>query len=153
MSWRSVQLKQKSCVQDQVIQDLFKNKEVKYVGLDFEFAKKLKVSETAQNLVLILNSNCWLSTLIDQTTAEISQQSFDSIYISINRYRLIGNDTDLVFDNNIPSGKHLVDLLTKISLAQGYTVTKFGFFDNDLGRYMNFVQPVTWIYGTPTNNI
>ena len=39
MSWRSVQLGDAICAQDQLILDLFQNQCVKYQGHDVEFAK------------------------------------------------------------------------------------------------------------------
>ena len=41
----------------------------------------------------------------------------------------------------------------KICIKQNYTIKKQEYFDNDKGRYMNFVQPITWAYGTQTDNI
>ena len=58
-----------------------------------------------------------------------------------------------MFDPAIDSGQLLINLVTKIAKKKNYQIIKSGYFDQDLGRYMNFVQPVTWVYGTPTNNI
>jgi hypothetical protein len=152
MSWRSVQIKQKACSQDLIIFDLFKNKKVKYVGKDQEFASRLALDDNATNLILIVNSGYWISDLINTIELHL-ENKYESFYIGINRYTINGNDTNLVFDPAIDSGQLLINLVTKIAKKKNYQIIKSGYFDQDLGRYMNFVQPVTWVYGTPTNNI
>jgi hypothetical protein len=153
MSWRSLQIKQNACTQDRVVMNLFKNKTVCYVGRDLEFASKLNVDINAKNLIAIINSPYWLSACIDYVRSLLEIGRFETFYIGINRYHILGNDTDLKFDPNCDSGAHLINLLSQIATQQGYTVNQSSYFDDDLGRHMNFVQPVTWVYGTSTVNI
>ena len=153
MSWRSLQLKQKACSQDQVVLEVFKNKKVKYIGADVEFAAMLDLDAHSQHLVYVINQPLWLSEMIDKVKKLLVPNEFKTFYISVNRYQIIGNDTDITFDRGIDSGATIINLLTNIVQKQGYSVIKSDYFDNDQGRHMNFVQPVTWIYGTSTNNI
>jgi hypothetical protein len=80
MSWRSVQIKQKACSQDLIIFDLFKNKKVKYVGKDQEFASRLALDDNATNLILIVNSGYWISDLINTIELHL-ENKYESFYI------------------------------------------------------------------------
>jgi hypothetical protein len=57
----------------------------------------------------------------------------------------LGNDTKLLVDD-------LVGLLAYAVEQQGFEVVKKSQIERDLGRYFNFVQPLTWIYGKKTTN-
>lgn len=153
MSWRSLQLKQNACAQDQVVFSLFKDKSVKYIGTDLEFAERLTIDPDSENLMLILNKPLWLSEFIDTVRKHLIPGKYKTFYIGVNRYYIIGNDTDLKFSNALPSGLQILELINKISTEKGYSVKEQQYFDDDKGRYMNFVQPVTWAYGTQTDNI
>jgi hypothetical protein len=153
MSWRSLQLKQKTCSQDETVLGLFKNKTVNYTGTDVEFAALLDIDINSKHLIAVLNKSLWLSEIINQVKQLLVPNKLETFYISINRYQVRGNDTDLTFDQHLESGAIIINLLTNIAQKQGYSVVKSGYFDNDRGRYMNYVQPVTWIYGTPTTDI
>jgi hypothetical protein len=95
----------------------------------------------------------WLSTLIDRVRTLLEPNKFETFYIGVNRYQILGNDTDINFDQSCDSGAIITRLLTTISTQQGYKVSKSDYFDNDRGHYMNFVQPVTWVYGTSITDI
>jgi len=153
MSWRSLQIKQNACAQDRVVLSLFKNKTVNYVGTDLDFANKLNIDSNSRNLIAIVNSSMWMSTFIDYVRTLLEPHKFETFYIGVNRYQILGNDTDINFDQSIDIGAHIINLLTTISMQQGYKVSKSDYFDNDRGHYMNFVQPVTWVYGTSSSNI
>ena len=153
MSWRSLQLRQKACSQDQVVLELFKNKKVKYFGTDIEFAAMLDLDVDSQHLVSVINRPLWLSEMIETVKQLLVPNKFETFYISVNRYQIIGNNTDITFDRRMDSGATIINLLTSIAQKQGYVVIKSDYFDNDRGRHMNFVQPVTWIYGSSTTNI
>lgn len=146
MSWRYVQLKDKNCDQDLIILDLFKNTPVKYLGEDHEFSSRLMLDDTSNNIVAVINYPIWLSDLIAFVDCLNSASSF---YIGINRYHILGNDTSLRFDKNILSGENIINLIK--FTATKHTIIKSGFFDDDQGRYFNFVQPLTWAYGTNKN--
>ena len=151
MSWRSIQLGQELCDQDKIILDLFQNKQVKYVGIDREFRQRLNTSTTAKNLVLVLNQNQWCSDIVKACQQHLDS-TIDKFYIGINRYIILGNDTNRNVQLTGQHGNDMVEFVSSIVSEQGFTVTKYGVFDNDLGRYFNFVQPLTWVYGTKATN-
>lgn len=152
MSWRSIQIKQGTCTQDKIILDIFKNEPVKYQGKDFEFAEKLNVDPESNSIIVIINDIIWVSELIDNVS-KLFDQRYNKIYISVNRYLIAGNDTDIAFNKEIKSGQLITDLISKIATNRGYQINKVGFFDEDFGRFMNFVQPLTYVYATSTNPV
>jgi len=147
MSWRTTQLGNRLCDQDQLILDLFKDQSVKYVGYDSEFAQHLNVNNNSNNLILILNQPVWVSELY-----KILHQNLltpvDKFYIGVNRYTILGNDTNIVIENTNQHGTNIIQIINKIITKLNYTIVNQGTHDNDLGRYFNFVQPLTWIYGS-----
>jgi hypothetical protein len=151
MSWRSVQLGSELCDQDQLIIRLFNNQPVKYAGNDQEFAANLTCDATASNLILILNQPLWLSEVVDRCQ-QLLVAPIDTFYIGLNRYCVKGNDTSRNFISTGARGADLVDCLESVINKQGYEKKESGYFDDDLGRYFNFVQPLTWIYGTQKAN-
>lgn len=151
MTWRSLQLNHQPCSQDLVIYNLFQNLAVKYVGNDSEFATTLNIDPASKHLILCINRPIWLSELLSLITQELST-NYETFYISVNRYQLKGNDTALKFASN-SNGSLIIELIKNLSNAIGYTVIKQGSFDNDRGRHMNFVQPLTWVYGTHHPNL
>lgn len=153
MSWRSLQLKQKACAQDELLLSLFQHKPVRYIGRDHDFAAKLQIDLTAKNLVAIINFPIWVSGLIDHVSNLLIPGELDEFYIGVNRYHILGNDTDIYFDPNQDSGAHVIDLLRKTARRNGYHVLQSDYFDADLGRHMNWAQPVTWVYGTSTTDL
>ena len=146
MSWRQIQLDQTLCNQDELILQLFGQDPVKYVGKDLEFAQHLHQDHQAKNLILVVNDPVWCSELVTLCKNNLSD-TIENFYIGINRYCIKGNDT--FFDANA-SGTNSLDLIdfvkNQIQLL-GYQVTKSGYLELDLGRYFNFVQPLTWLYG------
>jgi len=151
MTWRHTQLGQSLCDQDQLILQLFEHHTVKYVGQDWEFAKCLNQDIQSDNLILILNQPIWCSELISLCKTHLSE-SIKTFYIGINRYCIKGNDTTKDFEISQHQGQDIVDFVGDQLHEHGYSVTKSGSFDQDLGRYFNFVQPLTWLYGYKTKN-
>lgn len=147
MSWRSIQLQQQLCDQDQMILDLFQGSTVKYVGDDSEFKLLLNTDYTSSNLVLIINYNVWCSDIIKVCQTHLTG-AINNFYIGINRYRVQGNDTNNQFVTGNGHGRDIINLISTVVEQLGYSVTKSGSYDNDQGRYFNFVQPLTWVYGT-----
>lgn len=146
-SWRSVQLGNDNCDQDNIILGLYKNVPVKYIGPDLEFASKLVLDENSKHIVAIFNTANWLSTFIEFV---LNLEHATSFYLGVNRYTIQGNDTNLTFDYSKPSGQTIIELVGKI--LPNFNIVKSGSFDNDQGRYFNFVQPLTWIYATNRSN-
>lgn len=151
MSWRFTQLGNQLCDQDRLILSLFENKSVNYVGKDPEYQNWLTVDPQSKNLVLIFNSPMWVSDLINNCRKHLSPD-VEIFYIGINRYQVLGNDTNLVFKSDTAHGLRLLNLISTVVLHQGFEVIKSGHFDHDLGRYFNFVQPLTWVYGHNLTN-
>lgn len=151
MNWRSIQLGSNLCDQDKIIIDLFKDRPVKYIGTDLEFKKNLNVNNAASNLILILNQPQWCSDVI-KICRDCLDSTIDKFYIGVNRYQLLGNDTTRNIESSGQHGVDYIKFLTTIVTELGFCVTKTGSFDNDLGRYFNFVQPLTWIYGNNVTN-
>lgn len=151
MSWRSVQLGNGLCDQDQLILSLFQNKTVNYVGHDYEFKTVLDHDPGSENLVLILNKPMWVSDIVSTCKQHLTS-TIKTFYIGINRYCLQGNNTNRVFKNTGNRGSDVLNLVSEVVSNQGFSITKSGQFDNDQGRYFNFVQPLTWVYGYKSAN-
>jgi hypothetical protein len=146
MSWRSIQLGSQLCDQDRIILELFKNKSVRYVGSDREFARHLSIEQSSENLIVIINQPVWISEIHAQLL-DVLTNNTKTFYIGINRYTILGNDTDLQIDNQLANGDNIVALIKKIVTNLNCTVTDTGTYNYDCGRYFNFVQPLTWVYG------
>ena len=143
MSWRSVQLGTSNCDQDEVILNLYKNVPVNYIGTDTEFAQKLTLDPLSKHAVAVFNKPSWLSDFINFV---YDLKQYETFYLGINRYFILGNDTTLVYDTvNRTDSENLI-FLVKQALPN-CNILQSGFYDNDKGRYFNFVQPLTWLYG------
>lgn len=150
MSWRTTQLNDSLCDQDRLILDLFKDKSVRYIGSDQEFSQHLNLLDQADKVVAIFDQIGWLSDLIGFVDQVIVDNKVKEFYLGINRYCICGNDTDIRF--NGAGSEHLVEFLTHHLERYDYDILKSGYLDHDQGKYFNFIQPVTWIYGTNKNN-
>ena len=144
MSWRTTQLGNTLCDQDRLIIDLFKKNSVRYIGKDPEFTQHLRCNKSSDNLILTINYPCWVSDILKICQQQLTKE-INCVYLSINRYYVLGNDTNLIDTD-------LVDLLVQIVEKCGYKIIKKSTVERDLGRYFNFVQPLTWIYGTKITN-
>ena len=144
MSWRSVQLGNNLCDQDQVIVNLFQEKPVNYVGKDDEFSQHLNCSSLANNLIVTINQACWVSDILKICQEQLTD-NIECVYLSVNRYCLLGNDTWLIVTD-------LEELLVWIIKQHKFDVVGKSKIERDLGRYFNFVQPITWIYGRKITN-
>lgn len=151
MTWRNVQLGQTLCDQDQLIVNLFKEQTVNYVGTDYEFKKHLNCDLNSSNLVLILNSKLWCSEIRQICKDNLSLQ-IKKFYIGINRYQIIGNDINYCFSQSSSPGNDIINMIKIFVEPLGFTITSSGTHDFDRGRYFNFVQPLTWLYGTKITN-
>lgn len=146
-TWRSIQLGNTTCDQDNIILELFQGIPVRYIGNDLEFSDLLLLDNSSRDIVAVFNSEGWISNLID-LLHELSDSN--SFYLGINRYALLGNDTNLKFDSTNLTGLNLINLVERV--LPNFKIIKSGFFDNDEGRYFNFVQPLTWVYATNNSN-
>jgi hypothetical protein len=66
----------------------------------------------------------------------------------INRYQITGNDTNMLIKNTTHHGENIIKVVDQIISKLNYKIIKQGTHDDDRGRYFNFVQPLTWIYGS-----
>jgi hypothetical protein len=148
MTWRFTQLNGRLCDQDKLIVNLFQNRPVRYIGNDTEFAQHLNLDSKSTSVVAIFNRSGWLSELINFIDQSVSGST--EFYVGINRYSLLGNDTDCQFENG--HSNTLIEFIKSNLNNLGYSVTQSGFIDDDKGKYFNFVQPLTWIYGTNKSN-
>jgi hypothetical protein len=151
MSWRTVQLGHNLCDQDRLIIDLFKEQSVRYIGHDLEFKKHLNCDDKSSNLILIFNTDLWCSEIKKNCLGYLSDR-IEKFYIGINRYKIIGNDTDHCFSQSDSPGNDIINMIKLFVAPIGLTITSSGTHDFDRGCYFNFVQPLTWMYGTKTTN-
>jgi hypothetical protein len=151
MSWRRTQLENQLCDQDQLILELFNNQPVRYIGNDVEFARHLILDNTSTNLILVLNNPIWISDLYRILHKNLTFP-VTNFYIGINRYHILGNDTTMVIEDLGQAGANIIQVVDKIVRKLNFKITKHGTYDCDLGRYFNFVQPLTWAYGSYVTN-
>jgi hypothetical protein len=151
MTWRAVQLDGQLCDQDKKILRLVGTDPVRYVGDDPEFAQNLTTQDNASRLVLILNRPLWCSDIIEQCQKYLAQD-ITEFYIGINRYQILGNNTNIIFEPDQVAGINITCMLEQIVNKCGFVVTDKGYFDHDQGRYFNFIQPLTWVYGVNATN-
>jgi molybdopterin converting factor small subunit len=144
MTWRLAQLGNNLCDQDQIILELFENQTVNYVGNDKEFVAHLNCDQQSENLVLVVNQPVWISELCKLCEQHL-KSTVEQFYIGVNRYWIVGNDTDI-------QAQDLVELMTTVVGQLGYVVQQQSRIERDLGRRFNFVQPLTWIYGNKNTN-
>jgi len=143
MSWRSVQLGNSNCDQDQIILDLYKDVAVDYIGNDTEFAEKLDINPNSEHAVAVYNQQGYLSDFIQFIRPLVKYKTF---YLGINRYFILANDTTLTYDSiNKTDSENLILTVKRILNCN---IMQSGTVDNDKGRYFNFVQPLTWVYAT-----
>ena len=144
MSWRTVQLGDSNCDQDQIILDFYGNLAVNYIGNDPEFAKKLTIDANSEHAVAVFNQPGFLSEFID-FVQQLAQ--YKTFYLGVNRYFILANDTTLTYDSvNKADSENL--FLTVKRVLPNCNIVQSGSFDDDQGRYFNFVQPLTWVYAT-----
>jgi hypothetical protein len=151
MSWRRTQLENQLCDQDQLILGLFNNRSVRYIGDDVEFAQHLTLDNTSTNLILVLNSPMWISDLYRILHKNLTHP-VTNFYIGINRYYILGNDTTMIIENFGQAGANIIQVVEKIVRKLNFKITKHGTYDYDRGRHFNFVQPLTWAYGSHVTN-
>jgi hypothetical protein len=150
-TWRYVQLGDKTCSQDQIILNLFQSSEVRYIGHDREFANQLTLNNHADSVVLVINENFWISELVNCVQKNCNDQ-IKRCYIGINRYCLLGNDTDIDIATHSSMGQTIVKFVSGLLKDRGFDIEQSGYYDQDFGQRFNFVQPLTWIYGTNNRN-
>ena len=151
MSWRRTQLGNQLCDQDQLILDLFNNQSVRYIGNDVEFAQHLVLDNTSTNLILVLNNPIWISDLYRILHKNLTFPVTD-FYIGINRYYILGNDTNMMIEDLGQAGTNIIQVVNNIVGKLNCKITKHGTYDHDHSRHFNFVQPLTWVYGSYVTN-
>ena len=84
MNWRSVQLGDDSCDQDNIIKELIDNRPVLIHGRDHGFSRMVKIDDKSETCLIFFNEPLWLSTIRDRCSLYLSQD-IKHCYISINR--------------------------------------------------------------------
>lgn len=143
MRWRTVQLGDALCDQDQLIINLFGNTPIRYIGNDPEFSRHLHCDLDSKSLVLIINQPLWLSDVLSLCQEHLTSIT-TNFYIGINRYQILGNDTNI-------SGVDILDCIKQFINGLDFKITQSSNIERDLGRRFNFVQPLTWIYGNQSH--
>jgi hypothetical protein len=151
MNQQRTHLENQLCDQDQLILELFNNQSVRYIGNDVEFAQHLILDNTSTNLILVLHTPFWISDLYRILHKNLTF-SVTNFYIGINRYCLLGNDTTMIIEDLGQAGANIIQVVDKIVRKLNFKITKHGTYDHDYGRYFNFVQPLTWAYGSYVTN-
>ncbi len=151
-TWRETQLGNDLCDQDRIILDLVKGRSVQIRGDHYDFAHHLCLDQSSDFLIILLNRRLWLSE-IKQIIDENLAKNINNLYIGINRFIVLGNDTRSIYkDNNIGRGQQILDILQKFIAVQKFSIKCQGSMDHDQGRYFNFVQPLTWLYAERETN-
>jgi hypothetical protein len=134
------------CDQDQTILRLVNGHPVRLNGNHRGFDQFITQDQDSNFALVLLTDPAWISEIFQQLDDWIDDK-IDFVYIGINRYCILGNDTITEYhDNGIGRGQQLVNVLRDFLLGKGLVMKTSGTFDDDLGRYFNFVQPLTWIY-------
>jgi hypothetical protein len=60
---------------------------------------------------------------------------------------VLGNDTNLQITHSRTPSDALIIFVKQVVTDLNYTVVNSGAYNNDRGRYFNFIQPLTWVYG------
>jgi hypothetical protein len=146
MNWRTVQLGTDTCDQDREILNLVGQRSVRIYGEHLGFDQFCRTDQHSNFCLIFFNRPLWLS--------EIQQRCIDSVtiptkylYVGLNRYQIKGND--IKYSLNYPGlscGQAVLRWLENCVIDLGFTVVKKNCYENDQGRYFNFVQPLTWIY-------
>jgi hypothetical protein len=145
MTWRTVQLKDGTCDQDKIILNIFGQRPVNFVGPDEEFKAMLTIDANSNCLVLIINHHVWFSDIV-KLCAEHITNNINEVYIGINRYYLLGNDTKNSISSESSAGADILSAVKQYAIPQDFNLVNQGTYDNDLGTAFNFVQPLTWIH-------
>lgn len=152
MTWRDVQLGSDLCDQDRLILDLIQRRSVRIHGHSMGFDKFCDIDSQSDFGLIFFNQPLWLSE-IKQQLLDFSAKNIKYLYVGINRYQVKGNDTSHSPENqNDTPGVELLCWLEHCLTEIGFSVKKKGFFDEDKGRFYNFVQPLTWLYAEYATN-
>jgi hypothetical protein len=152
MTWRDVQLGSNLCDQDRLILDLVQERSVRIHGDNTGFDRFCNIDPQSDFGLIFFNRSLWLSE-IRQQLRDFSAKNIKCLYVGINRYQIKGNDTSYSSKNqNDTPGVELLCWLEHCLAEIGFSVKKKGFFDEDRGRFYNFVQPLTWLYAEYATN-
>jgi hypothetical protein len=151
-TWRKTQLGNDLCDQDRIILDLVKDRSVQIHGDHYDFAQHLCLDQNSDFLIILFTRSLWLSE-VHQTINDNLAKHINNLYIGINRYVVLGNDTNMIYnDSNIGRGQQILDVIKTFIASHGFSVRRQGSMDHDQGRYFNFVQPLTWLYAERETN-
>lgn len=152
MSWRTIQLGDTTCDQDRKLLDFINQRPVRIHGNHAGFDQFCSVDPHSDFCVIFLNTPAWLSEIRDDLCQYLAAPT-KHLYVGINRYQIIGNDVGPCPINH--GSNHSQQILTWIDhllTTLGFETLQQGHIDRDLGRFFNFVQPLTWIYAERATN-
>lgn len=152
MNWRATQLGTTLCDQDHLLLNLIANRPVRIHGDHCGFDQFCKIDSNSDFCLIFFNRPLWLSE-IKNLCADYLEISTRYLYIGINRYQIKGNDT--LHCDSTPTNTFSDEILNWMSAClkdQKFLIKQQGYFEKDQGRYFNFVQPLTWIYGEHETN-
>lgn len=145
MNWRTTQLGDQLCDQDQVILDLVAGRPVRVHGNHNGFDRWIQIDDHSDFCLIFINQPFWLSQVRDFCVQHM-RPGTRQVYIGINRYQIKGNDTDYQAPPHLSPGQALLRWLGMLLEHQGFIIRSQNCLERDRGRYFNAVQPLTWIY-------
>jgi hypothetical protein len=146
MNWRQVQLENDLCDQDQKILEIVNGRKVRLHGNHQGFDQFVDIDHQSDFAIILFTNPIWLSQIKQQLDEWVNEQ-INFVYIGVNRYCLLGNDTFVkYYDGKIKRGQQIINALDGFLTTKNFIMKNHGMFDDDQGRYFNFVQPLTWIY-------
>lgn len=152
MNWRLIQLGSTTCDQDRKLLELIDNRSVRIHGNHQGFDQFCNLEPQSDFCVIFLNSPAWLSEMRNRLQ-EYLQLPTTCVYVGINRYLIKGNDTEYRMTNhNDGHGQQILTWAQQQLTKLGFVCLQQGHMDKDLGRFFNFVQPLTWIYAEHATN-
>jgi hypothetical protein len=152
MSWRAVQLGSTTCDQDRKLLQLINNRSVRIYGDHQGFDQFCSLDPHSDFCVIFLNTPAWLSEIRDSLYKYLELPT-NCVYVGVNRYQIKGNDIGNFPINHSDNHSQQILTWTQQTLHKlGFQTLQQGYMDKDLGRYFNFVQPLTWIYAERATN-
>ena len=152
MSWRAVQLGSKTCDQDRKILDLINQRSIRIHGDHQGFDQFCNIDPQSDFCVIFLNTPVWLSEMRDSLYQYLEPPT-THVYVGINRYQIKGNDIGYCPINHSDNYSHqILTWASQVLATLGFESLQQGCMDRDLGRFFNFVQPLTWIYAERATN-
>lgn len=152
MNWRTVQLGSATCDQDRKLLQLIDRRSVRIHGNHQGFDQFCNVNPQSDFCLIFFNTPAWLSEIRDRLHKYLEPPT-TCVYIGINRYQIKGNDIGPCTVNSTDNhSQQILSWTQQILSTLGFKCLQQGYMEQDVGRYFNFVQPLTWIYAEHATN-